>query len=193
MARGGLPAAPLRNTGPSEAAEQGRGRLSGPSPDNPRFVPAASAPAQPPPCPESEAAGLAAPLGGRQPAWGGASGMPWAAPTTPARTWVLGSQRPTLGPPPSAGWPGRIGRPVGAGGLAGPVTGEGSPAGLVRRRQPTLRPRTSCRVQATPGTTRGAGGPHPPPKPSMGPGRCWPMRVRHCNWPSGPHRGRGGA
>lgn len=52
---------PAQNTGPSEAAEQGLGRLSGPSPHNPGFVPSPS-PAQPPSCPESEAAGQPAPL-----------------------------------------------------------------------------------------------------------------------------------
>lgn len=110
----------------------------------------------------------------------------------PSQGLDAGLTEATLGPPPSMGWPGCLGQPVEDAGLARPVTGEGSPAGLVWRCQPTPCPRTSCSPGQHQEPPTGAGGPYPPPRPSMGPGRCWPACVRCCNRPSGPHRGRGG-
>lgn len=133
------------------------------------------------------------PLSGRQPRLGRHLGQAMGSSNNPSQGLDAGLTEATLGPPPSTGWPGCLGQPVGDAGLARPVTGEGSPAGLVRRRQPTPCPRTSCSPGQHQEPPTGAGGPYPPPRPSMGPGRCWPACVRCCNRPSGPHRGRGGA
>ena len=108
-------------------------------------------------------------------AWGSAPGRPWAAPMTPARTWALGSQRPTPGLPPSAGRPGCLGQPAGDGG-AGQVWHWG---GLPCRACPEVPAHSvsgdflqSPRQHQGPPT--GAGGPSPPLSPAVGPGRCWP-------------------
>lgn len=108
-------------------------------------------------------------------AWGSASGRLWAAPMTPARTWALGSQRPTPGLPPSAGQPGCLGRPAGDGG-AGQAWHWG---GIPCRTCPEVPAHSVSKdflqsPRQHQGPPTGAGGLSPPPRPSMDPGRCWP-------------------
>lgn len=166
LARGGLPAAPLRNTGPSEAAEQGRGRLSGPSPDNPCFVPAASDPAQPPPCPESEAAGLAARLGGRQPRLGRRLRQAMGSSNNPSQDLGAGltEAHPGLTTQRGLTWPHR---PACGGHAAGQACHRG---GLSCRACPEAPAHSVSKdFLQSPGQTRDhhGGGPYPPPRPSM--------------------------
>ena len=104
---------PARNTGPSEAAKQGRGRLAGPGLHNPCFVP------RPPPSPASILSRVrgsrpAAPLGQglRQ------LGRAWSGPGT--------SGQAHRGPAPACHLVlGRFGHPQVTGRLTGHGTGEG--------------------------------------------------------------------
>lgn len=154
-------------------APQGCGTRPGPplrdGPDNP-LCPAGLSPSPASTLSESEAAGLAAP---RWPA-----ALPRAPRAghgrsdNPSQGLDAGLTEATLGPPPSMGWPGCLGQPVGDAGLDRPVTG-GSPAGLRPGASP-LRVRGLLAVQGNTRNHPQVRGPLPSPKTSMGPGRCWP-------------------
>ena len=153
----GLPAAQLQNTGLSEAAEQGPGRLSGPSPHNPCFVPAASA--QPSlHLGQARAAGRGQPhSAGRHPGVKPRAGL-WEARPPLARTW--GSGRPT--PQCRVAWarqPAHRGHQGGPGLAPERAPRERSSGGTSSPPNPEARPAKGRAAQGT--TRRDEGGPSP--------------------------------
>lgn len=196
----GLPAAWLWNTGPSEAAEQGRSRLPGPSLDNPRFVPAASAPVQPPPCPKSEAAGPAALLGGWQLCLGQCPRQAVGSSDDPSQDLGAGLTEAHPGPttqrrPAWLPWPACGGRGCWPSLALGRAPLQGLPGGA----SPLSVRGLLAESKATPGTTHRCRRPFPSPESCSGPWQMlarWTLSTagvsRRCNWPSGPHRGRAG-
>ena len=172
----GLPAAWLWNTGPSEAAEQGRSRLPGPSPDNPRFVPAASAPVQPPPCPKSEAAGPAALLGSRQLCLGQCLRQAVGSSDDPSQDLGAGLTEAHPGPttqcrPAWLPWPACGGRGCWPSLALGRAPLQGLPGGASPLRVRGLL----AESKATPGITHRCRRPFPSPETRSGP---WQMLAR---------------